>query len=102
MSRNRRNQSDHDNLVLDYALRLENQGWGVQADLANFDPPNPIGKDERIPDILATKANRTMIIEVETPRTYISHKDQHSTFRRSAAQRRNTEFELVVTKPRKS
>ena len=54
----------------------------------------------RIPDILATRGNRTKVVEIETPSTVDAHQEQHSTFRRSVAQRENGEFELVVTKPR--
>ena len=102
MGRQKRNQATHDRRVRALANRLKNQGWEVQADLPNFDSPDPIGKDERIPDILATQGNQTQIIEVETPSTVDSHQDQRSTFKRSAAQRENTEFELIVTQPKKS
>lgn len=102
MSRNPKNQSAHDNLVLDLANKLEADGWEVQADLPNFDQPEPIGQDERIPDILATQDDATKIIEVETESTVNSHEEQHSTFRRSAAQRDNAEFELVVADTKKS
>ena len=102
MSRNSKNQSEHDRLVLDHALRLENQGWNIQADLANFDQPDPIGQDGRIPDIFATQDGAIKIIEVETPSTLNSHQNQHSTFKRSAAQRENAEFELYATEPGKS
>lgn len=94
-----RNQSEHDNCVRVNAEMLANQGWDVQVDLPGFDQPTPIGKDDRIPDICATLGDRTLIIEVETPSTVNSHHEQHSTFRRSAAQREDTEFELVVTEP---
>ena len=99
MSRRSRNQSEHDNCVRANAEMLADQGWDVQADLPGFDQPNPIGKDDRIPDIYATLDDQTLIIEVETASTADSHHEQHSTFRRSAAQRGNTEFELVVTEP---
>ena len=102
MSRRQRNQSTHDNRVRALANRLEDQGWKVQADLPNFDQPDPIGKDERIPDIFATQGNQTKIIKVETPSTVDSHQDQHFTFKRSAAQRENAKFELVVTQSKKS
>ena len=102
MSRQKRNQAAHDSRVSALANSLVDQGWEVQADLPNFDQPDPIGNDERIPDIFATQGNQTKIIEVETPGTVNSHQDQHSTFRRSAAQRENAEFELIVTQPRKS
>ena len=87
MGRQKRNQTTHDRRVRALANMLKNQGWQVQADLPNFDPPDPIGKDERIPDIFATQGDRTKIIEVETPSTFDAHQDQHSTFKRSAAQR---------------
>lgn len=102
MSRTSRNQSTYDGRVRSLANKLQDQGWDVQADLPNFDKPDPIGKDERIPDIIATQGGRTKIIEVETPSTADAHQEQHSTFRRSASQRENGEFELIVTKPRKS
>ena len=102
MSRQGKNQSTHDRRVRTLANEFKDKGWKVQADLSNFDQPEPIGNDRRIPDILATRGNRTKIIEVETSSTVDSHQEQHSTFRRSAAQRENGEFELVVTKPRKS
>ena len=102
MSRQHRNQSAHDRRVRNLANKLKNEGWRVQADLPNFDQPDPIGKDRRIPDILAKRGGQTKIIEVETPGTVDSHQGQHSTFRRSAAHRENGEFELVVTQPRKS
>ena len=94
-----RSQSEHDDCVRANAEMLINQGWNVQADLPGFDQPDPIGQDDRIPDIYASLGDQTMIIEVETPSTVNSHHDQHSTFRRSAAQRENTEFELIVTEP---
>ena len=101
MSRQGKNQSTHDRRVRTLANEFKDKGWKVQADLPNFDQPDPIGNEGRIPDILATRGNRTKIIEVETPSTVDAHQEQHSTFRRSAAQRENAEFELVVTKPRK-
>ena len=102
MGRQKRNQATHDRRVRALANSLEKQGWTVQADLPNFDQPDPIGQDDRIPDILATRGNQTKIIEVETPSTVDSHQDQHSTFKRSAAQRENAKFELVVTQSKKS
>ena len=102
MARKRGNQETHDNRVRREAAKLNSEGWDVQADLSGYDNPEPIGKDNRIPDILATRGNKVKIIEVETPDTVDSHKDQQATFQRSAAQRQNGEFELIVTVPRKS
>ena len=102
MSRKSRNQSTYDSRIRVLANQLQDQGWEIQDDLPNFDQPDSIGKDQRIPDILATQGDQTKIIEVKTPSTVNAHQDQHSTFRRSAAQRENGEFELIVTQPRKS
>lgn len=102
MTRKRRNPETHDNRVRREVAKLNSERWDIQADLPGYESPDPIGKDNRVPDILATKGNKVKIIEVETPDTVDSHKDQQATFRRSAAQRQNAEFELIVTVPRKS
>ena len=97
----RKNQTTHDNRVRREANKLKQEGWHVQADLPDYETPTPIGKDNRIPDILATRGDRLKIIEIETPSTVESHKDQQATFRRSASQKEDAEFELIITKPRK-
>lgn len=86
----------HDQAVKKLASQLKKDGWEVRADLPSRKQPNPIGKDGRIPDIQATKLGRTKLIEVETPSTVNSHKEQASTFRRSAAQKNNASFNLVI------
>ncbi len=86
----------HDQAVGKLASQLKKEDWQVRADLPNRKQPDPIGKDGRIPDIQATKRGRTKLIEVETPSTVNSHKQQATTFRRSAAQKKNTNFNLVI------
>ena len=86
----------HDQAVRKLASQLKNEGWQVKASLPNRKQPDPIGKDGRIPDIQATKRGRTKLVEVETPSTVNSHKQQASAFRRSAAQKKNTSFGLVI------
>jgi len=54
-----------------------------------------------IPDIIATKRGHTKIVEVETPETRASHKKHIEAFRRHAAQKPNTYFEEVITRPPK-
>ena len=89
---------DHDQVVRRLASQLKREGWQVKVDLPNRKQPDPIGKNGRIPDIQAIKRGRTKLIEVETPSTAYSHKEQVSTFRRSAAQKQNTSFNLVIAK----
>ena len=74
MGRQNRNQFAHDHRIRTIANKLRNEGWKVQADLPNFNQPDPIGKDARIPDILATRGNETKIIEVKTSPLLISIK----------------------------
>ena len=63
MARKRGNQETHDNRVRREAAKLSSEGWDVQADLSGYDNPEPIGKDNRIPDILATRGSKVKIIE---------------------------------------
>lgn len=70
----------------------------MKADLLGFDRPAPIGKYGRIPDIEAVKGRRRELVEVETPETLKSDKDQQATFRRHAAHKGDTKFRIEVTK----
>jgi hypothetical protein len=57
-------QSEHDNTVRAHALRLLSEGYEVRARLEGwFDPPDFINGYR--PDIVAKKADRFLILEVE-------------------------------------
>lgn len=88
-------QSKHDVKVKEKANSLKKQGWKVKADVKGYDRPDPIGKYKCIPDIQAEKAGARKIIEVETKDTMQKDKKQQETFRRSAARRKKTSFEIV-------
>lgn len=90
-------QSRHDQVVKRETQKLERDGWKVKADIPGFDQPTPIGQKRRIPDIEAAKSGRVRLIEVETPESLDTDREQQSTFRRSAAQRPNTTFKVVET-----
>lgn len=77
MTRRRKNPETHDNRVRREAAKLNSERWNIQADLPGYESPDPIGKDNRVPDILATKGNKVKIIEVETPDTVDSHTFGH-------------------------
>ena len=96
-SRGRANNSRHDQRVKQEAAKLQRAGWNVRADLPGFSKPDSVGENSRIPDIQATKQGHTKLIEVETPSSKGADKDQQTTFRRSAAQKPNTKFELIET-----
>lgn len=87
-------QNKHDATVKRVAENLRRKGWKVNADIEGFEQPAPIGKNGKIPDIVVRKSGAKRIIEVETPETIVKDKDQHETFRRSAAQQRRTSFEI--------
>ena len=75
--------------VKQIAGRLRRKSWDIKTDIRGFEQPAPIGKNGKIPDTVAKK-----VIEVETPETMGKDKEQHETFRRSAAQQPRTSFEI--------
>jgi len=89
----------HDRKVRQLAKNLKKQGFKVKADIVGFETPDGIGKGNHFPDIFATKGQKTKILEVDTPGT--ENPDQLTAFKRSAAHKKNAEFEHVITKPRK-
>lgn len=99
--RTSREQSTHDRKVREIARRLRTEGYAVRADgVRGYKRPKPIGRQMKRPDIEATRPGVRKIIEVETPSSLRSDKEQLKTFTRHAAQKRGTRFEVVVTKPR--
>ncbi len=96
VKRTKASQSVHNEAVKMVAQRLTRQEWKVCADLPGYCKPKPIGKSRRIPDVEATKRGVTRLIEVETKGTLRSDKEQHSSFRRSAAHRKRTTFDILV------
>ncbi len=89
-------QSKHNARVREIANALEKNDWTVKADLKGYEKPNPIGKEEKIPDIEAHKAGATRLYEVETPETVERDKDQRATFKRSASQKQRTSYHEEV------
>lgn len=85
----------HDNAVRSLIRGLKRQGFrNIKASIPGYDTPEPIGKDGRIPDIVATKRGIRKIIEVEPKGQVEKHKEQHSVFRKHAAQKKRTIFEI--------
>lgn len=89
------NQTKHDRKAGQIAQSYRRDNWYVKADISGYSQPSLI--NGRRPDVHATKQGITHIIEVETPDTVDTDKDQHDAFRRYANQRPNTEFFLKVT-----
>lgn len=97
-----REQMAHDRKVRELARDLKKQGYNVKADIRGYKHPGPIGRSKRRPDIEATKAGSRKIIEVETPRSLVTDKEQLKTFIRHASHKKGTSFDVVVTRPRKA
>ena len=90
--------SNHNKRVKQLANQYKSKGWNVEAHIPNFDRPDGIGQDNRIPDLVVTKNGAKRIIEVETKASLKKDKPQQSTFRRSAAQQNRTSFIIDVVK----
>ena len=69
-----------DRKVRQLANELKKNGWKVQAEIKGHNTPSGIGKNNYIPDIVATKAGATKIVKVDTPDTIDNA--QISTFKR--------------------
>jgi hypothetical protein len=97
MTRSRSSQSDHDATVERLAKQLEKQGFNVKADLPGYKQPPTI--DGVRPDIDAKKGNQRKIVEVETPDSVNSARDQkqQQAFEKAADRSKNTEFVRKVT-----
>jgi len=94
----KKKETKHDRKVRLEAKKLKNAGWNVQAAIPGYRQPKGIGKNKRIPDIVARKRGAERIIEVETPESANKDKEQQSSFRRRAGQKSRTTFKVVKTK----
>lgn len=98
MARSKSSQSKHDAEVRRQAKRLEKQGFDVSADLKGYKQPRSIGGYR--PDVVAKKGGQRKIVEVETPDSVATTRDQQQqqAFRRSADRSNKTTFRRIVTK----
>jgi hypothetical protein len=95
----KKGKDTHDRKVREIARELKSEGYEVKADLPSYEKPDPIGKDNRIPDVHAKNWwGDEVIVEVDTPNTI--DREQLSSFRKSASQK-DAEFRHEIVKPRK-
>ena len=94
--RSKTSQSKHNKKVRSIAKSYQRKGWKVKADIPGFPKPTPIGKNDRVPDIEATRPGTRHLIEVETKETYEADKDQRAAFRKSAKKRRRTKYKEAI------
>ena len=97
MGRSQRSQSKHDAQVRKTANQFKKQGYDVQADVSGFKKPDTIGGYR--PDVIGKKGNERKIVEVETPDTVKSARDQaqQKAFRQAANRSKNTTFTRKIT-----
>ena len=97
MARSNRSQSKHNAEVRRTAKSLEGQGYDVKADVKGFPQPRTIGGYR--PDVVATKGGERKIVEVETPDSVGSARDQkqQAAFRQAANRSAKTTFTRKVT-----
>lgn len=89
-------QQDHDDKVEEIAKGYIRSGWSTKADLKNYSKPDTIYG--HIPDVQALLSNKwEEIVEVETPESLDTDKDQHQAFKRYADEKPYTEFKIEVT-----
>lgn len=68
-ARNDNENKRHDRAIRKYAKVLDQQGYTIKADTTVMENPYPQAeiKHGKRPDILATKNNKEILVEVETP-----------------------------------
>lgn len=90
-------QSEHDRMVKKLARDYKARGYDVEADLAGYETPPPVGGYR--PDIRAKKGSHETIVEVETPETVnTAHAGaQESAFIRAARRSPTRHFVKKVT-----
>ena len=87
-------RTKHDSKVKSTANSLKRKGWNVKADIPGYEQPDPIGEGNFIPDVEAKKAGAKKLIKIADEKDEARDKDQHSAFRRSAAHKKRTTFEI--------
>lgn len=94
-SRTPERQSTHNKKVREEAQKYDNKGYKVYADhLEKWGRPQP--RNGYIPDVVAKKAGKEIITEVETEESVKEDQDQIEAFERYAREHANVKFELVI------
>lgn len=98
MARTKKSQSKHDKEVLGIAKDYEKKGYDVKAEAKGFGRPAAIGGVR--PDVVAMKGKTRKIVEVETPDSVGSARDekQKEAFRKAAKRSKNTTFRRTIVK----
>ncbi len=97
MPRSKRSRLKHDARVRRIAQKLGRDGYNVQADVSGFPQPDTIRGCR--PDVIAKKPGERKVIEVETPDSVGSARDegQRKAFRQAADRSKKTTFRREIT-----
>lgn len=98
MGRTKQSQSKHDRAVQRAADSYSRQGFDVTADIKGYQQPKTIGGYR--PDVVAKRGRERIIVEVETPDSVDSARDQNQqkAFRRAAQRSKYTSYKRTVTR----
>lgn len=98
MPRSDEEKSEHNNMVEKIAKEYKRKGYDVDADLEGWDPPKNIGGVR--PDIRARRGGHETPLEVETPGTVSSKRDQkqHKSFKDWCKDNSKKHYRRIVTK----
>jgi len=94
MKKTKTGQKKHDNGVLKSVEYYKSIGYKVFADLPNYEKPKKISGF--IPDVIARKGRKEVIIEVETKKTLVSDQDQQEAFKKYANKSSNRKFRKKI------
>ncbi|PJE64696.1 MAG: hypothetical protein COU90_01420 [Candidatus Ryanbacteria bacterium CG10_big_fil_rev_8_21_14_0_10_43_42] len=92
--RTKRHQKKHDECVLRSAKWHAWNGYAVTADLPGYPRPKTIYG--YIPDMIARKRGREVILEVETHLSLYKDSDQHRAFRLYANRKKHRQFRIKL------
>ncbi len=91
--------SPHNATIKRDANKLKKENFNVMAAIPQFPEPPPIGSQKRKIDLFAQKRNKIIMREYQTPADEAASKEQISSYKRSAAQRRRygkkVDFEVI-------
>ncbi|MEA3494343.1 MAG: hypothetical protein U9R38_08200 [Candidatus Margulisiibacteriota bacterium] len=87
--RSKKGKSNHDKAVSRSAEWYKGQGFKVKADIKGWKKPKTIGG--YIPDLIAKKGKKEIVLEVETPQTVEKDHDQWQAFKEYADRKRQRE-----------
>ena len=92
--RTKTRQKKHDESVLRSAEWYEGRGYKVNADLPDYNKPKNIGG--YVPDLIAKKGKKEIVLEVETKNTNELDKEQQKAFKEYSGRGKERTFRKKI------